>query len=130
MFWNTNKLRWIQDSNLCREFCRHPPNHSANPPFVVSKGFEPLLFDPYSKVLSITPRNYLHPLTDSNCNQRFWRPACYHYTKEIVNTNIDLVVDSNHIVFSSGTRLIRIVGSVGVEPTTFSVSARCSNQMS
>ncbi len=53
-----------------------------------------------------------------------------HCTKEIVNTNIDLVVDSNHIVFSSGTRLIRIVGIAGLEPATSSVSAMYSNQLS
>ena len=36
------------------------------------------------------------PYKDSNLDQRFWRPICYHCTKEIINTNIDRVVGILH----------------------------------
>ena len=37
-----------------------------------------------------------HVLKDSNLYLRFWRPLCYHCTKDINNTNIDRVVGILH----------------------------------
>ena len=51
-------------------------------------------------------RTILHPLKDSNFYLRFWRPICYHCTKEM------------------------FVGICGFEPQTFDVSGQRSNQLS
>jgi hypothetical protein len=48
----------------------------------------------------------MHPPRDSNSHQRFWRPACYHYTRRM------------------------FVGMTGFEPVTLRVSDECSNQLS
>ena len=51
-------------------------------------------------------RTILHPLKDSNFYLRFWRPICYHCTKEM------------------------FVGIERLELSTPAVSERCSNQLS
>ena len=48
---------------------------------------------------------FLHPLKDSNFYQRFWRPVCYHCTKEM------------------------FVGIERLELSTPAVSERCANQL-
>ena len=46
-------------------------------------GIEPTHKVPQTFALPLGYIQHLHPLTDSNCNHRFWRPVCYHYTKEM-----------------------------------------------
>ena len=95
-------------------------------------GFEPILSVPQTDVLTINTINticssirirtltfssvvkgairytielFLHPLKDSNFYQRFWRPVCYHCTKEMC------------------------VGIERLELSTPAVSERCANQL-
>lgn len=66
---------------------------------------------------------FLHKRRDSNSHQEFWRPVCYHCTTLVNSTNIVPVPDSNRIIFTTGTGMIRNYDKsnqepdVGFEPT-------------
>jgi hypothetical protein len=68
-------------------------DHSDNSPYTIN-------------IIRKSYISYLHVLKDSNLYLRFWRPICYHCTKDMC------------------------VEIVGIEPTTPVVSERCSNQLS